>query len=100
MTDDRTKKARLSHLELAAIDFSITVLQASGHTLGDRAKSDNPREQAADGWVDVHHPLVELNEHDREIIRQIKSLASQLQSRISLAQLIEARGKLLQGQSE
>ena len=89
--------SRLDHLELAAIDLTITALQAAGHTLEDAAKSDNPREMWAEGWADAHHPFVELTERDREIIAQIKELAGQLSSRTSLPELIQARGQILRG---
>ncbi|HEX7176984.1 MAG TPA: hypothetical protein VF240_17125 [Pyrinomonadaceae bacterium] len=92
------KKTSLSHMELAAIDLTITALQAAGHKINDRiAKDDNPREQWATAWADAHHPLTELTERDREIIARIKELAGQLSSRTSLKELLNARGKIVQG---
>ena len=92
----KRKKSRLTHVELAAIDLTITALQAAGHKITDVAKDDNPREQWAAGWADAHHPVVELRERDREIIAQIKVLAGKLSSRTSLPELLKARGKLVQ----
>ena len=88
------KKTQLTHLELSAVDLTITALQAAGHTI-DGAKDDNPREQWAQGWADAHHPLIELTRRDREIISEIKKLASQLSSRTSLGQLLKLRGEAL-----
>ena len=93
--DARTQ--RLGQMELAAIDHTIAALQIGGHKVGDGAKDDNPREQWAEALADAHHPTVELGERDREIIAQIKKLASQLSSRTSLTELLDARGKLLRG---
>jgi hypothetical protein len=91
------KKSRLTHLELAALDLTITAMQAAGNTVSDVAKDDNPREQWAEAWADAHRPFIELSERDLEIIKQIKVLASQLSSRTSLPELINARGKVVQG---
>jgi hypothetical protein len=85
----------LSHLELATIDLTITALQIAGHNIDDRAKDDNPRQQMAEGWADAHHPLIELTERDREIIKQIKLLAGQLSGRTTLPELLTARGEIL-----
>jgi len=93
---NESKARRLGHAELAAIDHTITALQIAGHRVGDVSKDDNPRQQMAEATMDLHHPLVELGERDREIISQIKKLAGQLSSRTSLNELLEARGKLLQ----
>jgi hypothetical protein len=92
--DDNT---RLGPLELAAIDLTITALQAAGHTIDETIKDDNPREQLAEGWADAHHPFVELTERDREIIAQIKQLAGQLSSRTSLPELLNARSRIVRG---
>jgi hypothetical protein len=97
MKDKEQKKSRLTHLELAAIDLTITALQAAGHTIDDASRDDNPREQQAQAVADAHHPFIELTERDREIIAQIKVLASQLSSRTSLPELLKARGKLVKG---
>jgi hypothetical protein len=94
---NRRRKGQLGHLELAAIDLTITALEGAGHTIHDTARDDNPREQMAEAWADAHHPLIDLDEHDREIITQIKDLAGQLSSRTSLPELLEARGKIVQG---
>jgi hypothetical protein len=91
------KKSRLAHVELAAIDLTITALQAAGHKIGDVSKDDNPREQMAEAWADAHHPFTELSERDREILAQIKVLAGQLSSRTSLQELLNTRGKIVQG---
>jgi hypothetical protein len=97
LNGDSQKKSRLGHLELAAIDLTITALEAAGYTIHDVAKDDNPREQMAQAWADAHHPLTELTDRDREIINQIKELAGQLSSRTTLPELLEARGKIVQG---
>ena len=86
----------LGHVELAAIDLTITAMQASGLRVGDLTKDDNPRQHWADAWADAHHPFVQLNERDREIIQQIKRLAGQLESRVTLQKLIEGRAQIIQ----
>jgi hypothetical protein len=97
MQDEKGKKSRLTHVELAAIDLTITALQAAGHKIDEVTKDDNPREQMAAAWADAHHPFTELTERDREIIAQIKVLAGRLSSRTSLPELLNARGKIVQG---
>ena len=97
MQKSEAKGRRLGPLELAAIDHTITALQIAGHHVGGASKDDNPRQQMAEAWADAHHINVVLTDHDREIISQIKKLAGQLSSRTSLTELIEARGKILQG---
>jgi hypothetical protein len=95
MRNPKAPSGRLTAVELASIDFAITVLQAAGHSINDVAKDDNPRQQQAEAWMDAHHPLAELTDRDREIIRQIKDLAGQLSPRISLPGLLEAREKII-----
>lgn len=97
MRSEQEKKSRLMPVELAAIDLTITALQAAGRKIDDVAKDDNPRQQMAEAWADAHHPTVELTERDREIIAQIKVLAGKLSSRTSLPELLKARGKIVQG---
>jgi len=97
MPDQGKGNRRLGFAELAAIDHSIAALEIAGHKVGDVAKDDNPRQQMAEAWLDAHHPLANLNEHDREIVGQIKRLAGQLSSRTSLTELLDARGKIVQG---
>lgn len=91
------KKSGLTHLELAALDLTITAMQAAGKTINDTVSNDNPREQWAEAWADAHRPFVELTENDQKIIKQMKVLAGQLSSRTSLPELINARGKVVQG---
>jgi hypothetical protein len=79
----------LAHVELAAIDPTISAMQAAGVRVGDVGRDDNPRQQMADAWADAHHPFVDLTEHDREILGQIKRLAAQLQSRVTLQKLVD-----------
>ncbi|MGV9711612.1 hypothetical protein ACWDTI_13220 [Gordonia sp. NPDC003424] len=93
------KRSALTTRELAALDLSITVMQQAGHTLDDQvASSNNPHEMMAEAWADLHHPLVDISERDREIIAQIKELAGQLSSETTLADLVEARGRIISGQ--
>jgi hypothetical protein len=94
--DDRTQ-SRLGYLELAAIDLTITALQQAGHTIEEVSGSGNPHEIMAEAVADAHHPFVELNDRDREIIAQIKDLAGQLSVRTSLPELLAARARLVQG---
>jgi hypothetical protein len=96
MAQEHTRRSRLTALELSAIDLTITALQAAGRTIHEKGKDDNPRQQMAEAWADAHHPFVELTEHDREILSQIKALAGQLRSRTSLPDLVDARGKVAQ----
>jgi len=95
--EGKAPSGRLTALELAAIDLTITALQAAGHSVNDVTKDDNPREQWAQAWADAHHPFTELTERDREIIVQIKELSGQLSSRITLPGLLEARAKIVRG---
>jgi len=99
MKDNEKSQGRLRFLELAAIDLSITALEAAGYSSdpSSSSTSGNPHEIMADAMADLHHPFVELNERDQEIIGQIKELASQLSVRTSLPELLEARGKIIQG---
>jgi hypothetical protein len=97
MKSEQATKSKLGHVELAAIDLTITALQAAGHKIGGVSKDDNPREQWAQAWADAHHPFTELTERDREIIAKIKVLAGQLSSRTSLKELLNARSKIVQG---
>lgn len=97
MADEKRRTGSLTFVELAGIDLTITALQAAGQTINDSATTDNPREQMAEAMADLHHPFIELPERDREIVAQIKKLASQLSSRTSLAQLLNVRGKIVQG---
>ena len=42
---DSKPAGRLTALELAAIDLTITALQAAGHSINDVTKDDDPRQQ-------------------------------------------------------
>jgi hypothetical protein len=95
--EKKAPPGKLTALELVSIDFAITALQAAGHSINDVAKDDNPRQQQAEAWMDAHHPLAELTDRDREIIQQIKDLAGQLSSRVSLRGLLDARAKIVRG---
>ncbi|NNB96811.1 hypothetical protein HI113_23200 [Corallococcus exiguus] len=95
MSTNSNKPSKLTHTELAAIDLTITNLQTAGHRIDDINKDDDPRHQMCLAVADAHHPLIQLTERDKEIIAQIKTLASQLSSRTSLPELLEAKGKVL-----
>jgi len=98
MQGQQRDKGRLAHLELAAIDLSITALEAAGYTLDHAAStSGNPHEMMAEAVAAMHKPFTELIERDREIIEQIRTLAGQLSLRTSLRELLNARGKIVQG---
>jgi hypothetical protein len=97
MKGNESSGSRLRYLELAAIDLSITALELGGYASDDRSTSGNPHEIMAQAVADLHHPQVELNERDQEIIAQIKELAGQLSVRTSLPELLEARGKIVNG---
>jgi hypothetical protein len=90
------EKGRLDYVELAAIDLTIAALQASGQTI-EVESSGNPREIWAQAMGEAHGHLFELSERDREILGQIKTLVSQLESRTSLSDLVNARGKIIAG---
>jgi hypothetical protein len=94
--EDRNQSG-LGFLELQAIDLTITALQRAGHTIDEISASGNPHEIMAEAVADAHHPFVELNDRDREIIAQIKDLAGQLSVRASLPELLAARARLVQG---
>jgi len=97
MQGDKPRKSRLEHVELAAIDLTITALEAAGHTIHDAESSGNPHEIMAEAQMAAHKPYTDLSDHDREIIDQIKDLASQLSIRTSLPELLEARARIVQG---
>ncbi len=94
---DYDAPGRLTALELAAIDLTITALQAAGHSINGVTKDDNPREQYAEAFAALHGGLVELTGRDREIIGQMKELAGQLSSRVTLPGLLEARARIVRG---
>jgi hypothetical protein len=91
------QKGRLGALELAAIDLTITAMEAAGHTIDSAAGSGNPHEIMCEAVVDAHHPFVELTDRDREILAQIKDLAGQLSVRTSLPELLAARSQIVRG---
>jgi hypothetical protein len=91
------QRSRLGFLELAAIDLTITAMEANGHTIDSASGSGNPHEIMCEAVMDAHHPFVELTERDREILAQIKDLAGQLSARTGLPELLAARGQLVQG---
>jgi hypothetical protein len=99
MQNNDKATGKLTAVELAAIDLTITVLQAAGHSINELSKDDNPREAMQDAVIMAHQGIVELTERDREIISQIKDLAGQLSSRVTLSGLLEARAKVIRGQT-
>lgn len=97
MPNQENSKSRLTHVDLAAIDLTITAMQAGGATVGDASRDDNPREQMATALADAHHPLVELTDQDIEIMRKIRDLAGQLSTRTSLRDLLDLRAQIIKG---
>jgi hypothetical protein len=89
-------RGRLAAVELAAIDLTITAVQAAGNT-GNAGKDDNPREQMGEALGEMHGHFVNLTDNDKQIIGQIKTLAAKLSSRLSLQQLEKARGEVVRG---
>jgi hypothetical protein len=82
--------------QLAQIDSLITKAQSRGLGISDVFKTHITEEQAA-ATPDIHHPLFDLSDHDRELIGQIRELASQLDHTASIGELIEIRGRIVQG---
>lgn len=54
-------------------------------------------EEQAAATPDIHHPLFDLSDHDRELLVQIRELASQLDHTASIDELIEMRGRIIRG---
>jgi hypothetical protein len=96
MSEGHGHAQRLTPLELASLDLTITAMQASGAVLGDQSRDDNPREQMAEALAELHMHGFPLSEHDRERVAEIRRLASQLESRTTLENLIQVRGSALQ----
>lgn len=82
--------------QLAQIDSLITKAQSRGLGISDVFKTHITEEQAA-ATPDIHHPLFDLSDHDRELIVQIRELASQLDHTASIGELVELRGQIVQG---
>jgi hypothetical protein len=86
----RMKDKSLTASQLARIDLMITLAQEKGFEV-DQVFKTHTDETA--GLMDAHHPLFDLSEHDREIITQIRELASQLEQSTSLSDLLALRGQ-------
>ncbi len=95
---------RLTHAELASLDALITVAQSKGRTFDDRLEDDECVAEAQMAMVETRmegRGGIEFSEHNRQILGQIRELASQLQGAPTLGQLMEMRSQAVQeGSSE
>ncbi len=85
---------RLTLGELQQIDSVITLAQERGFKLSDEVKVQSEICCCGAIGTTTHGHLV-LPEQDQAIVRQLVELESRLTFKPTLAQLIEARGKLL-----
>ena len=94
--------AGLAAAELASLDLLITVAQLRGRGLDDRVTKNEEQAQAqmdhAVAMYDARHGGLEFSQRDREILRQIGELASELEVAPTLGQLIEMRGEAVRSQ--
>jgi hypothetical protein len=91
----RTKR-QLTLGELQQIDALVSRAQESGLKLGDAVKFQS--EVCCCGAVTATaHGKFVYTARDRELVRQIAQLESQIESSPTLGQLLEARGELLRG---
>ena len=93
---DMKPSGSLKISQLAQIDSLITQAQSRGLGISDVFKTNITEDQAA-ATPDIHHPLFDLSDHDRELMDQIGELASQLDHTASIGELIEVRGRIVQG---
>ena len=95
------QNAGLSHVELLSLDLLIAVAQERGRSFDDAV--DNTEEQAqaqadrVQAQWEARHGGITFSDRDREVISKIRELASTLESAPTLGELIELRGKALQG---
>ncbi len=92
----RESGSSLTPRELASLDLMITAAQQRGVGLNDIASDDDEAEAHADrveAMWEARHGGIEFSEHDREVLRQIRDLASTLESQVTLGQLIELRAE-------
>lgn len=96
------RDASLSAVELASLDLFITVAQSRGLGMDDRL--DNTQEQAeaqadrVEAMWEARHGGLTFSDHDREVLGQIRELASTIENSPTLGQLIELRAEALRGQ--
>ena len=102
-TSKSKKSTRLTAAELASLDALITLAQQKGRKLTDRL--DHTEEQAEaqaelhEAMWEARHGGFEFGQRDREILRKIRSLASELEVAPTLKQLVELRGAALREQA-
>ena len=87
-------RRKLSIGELQHIDAIISLAQESGLKLGDHVLMQSEACCCGAIAAEAHGKFV-YTARDREILKQISRLESQVQSPPTLGQLIEARGALL-----
>jgi hypothetical protein len=91
----------LSYTQLLSLDSLIAHAQQRGLSFDDRL--DNTEEQAHaqaelhEAMWEARHGGIVITERDREILSQIRELASQLELAPTLGQLIEMRAEALRG---
>ena len=96
------KETRLSFSELLNLDALIAFAEERGLSFSDRL--DKTQEQAEaqaelhEAMWEARHGGMEFSEHDREILGQMRELASQLEFSPTLGQLIELRQEALRAQ--
>jgi hypothetical protein len=91
---NETTGSPLTFGELARLDSLITVMQEKGLRLDDSVKAQSDICCCGAITAEARGKFV-INEHDREIVRQMMELESQLEASATLGRLIEIRGELL-----
>jgi hypothetical protein len=95
-------RSSLTPRELASLDLMITAAQQRGVAMDDIASDDDEAEAQADrveGMWEARHGGLEFSDHDREVLSQIRELASSLETRATLGQLIELRAEAVRNLS-
>ncbi|HTV01903.1 MAG TPA: hypothetical protein VMF13_15245 [Luteitalea sp.] len=83
---------RLTHGELQHLDGLITVLQEEDRRLD---ASIVQQDSCCCAITQAAHGRFEISARDRDLLQQIATLESQLESMPTLGQLVELRGQLL-----
>ena len=100
--DSGESRSSLTPMELASLDLMITAAQQRGVAMGGIASDDDEAEAQADrveGMWEARHGGIEFSHHDREVLAQIRDLASSLETRVTLGQLIELRAEAVRNLS-
>jgi hypothetical protein len=96
MVMEHRSNRSLSARELASLDLMITAAQQRGLSWDDIASDDDEAEAQAErveAMWEARHGGIEFSDHDRVVLEQIRSLARSLESKVTLAQLLDLRAE-------